>query len=739
MGRDVEVLTLTAQLGLPTSRLITLTGPGGVGKSRLAAAAMTDSSMSRVAYLDLHEAVDGDGLTEALAARLPDGPSLLVLDGFEHVADATAVAVDTLLAHFPELRVLATGRRPLRVYGERLWPVPLLPTPPAPYGQDISELQDYAAVELFVDRARAVDPLFALTVHNAQAVAEICSRMDGLPLAIELATEKLRLFSVDSLLTRLREGGPALGGDHTARSARHRSVAAITERSFALLDAEQRSLLTRLAVFTGSMDLTTMADFWDLSARRTEHTVEALVGHQLLRVSSTAGEPRCTMFHTVREFCLERLEESGELTSARQRHAEHFLALARQAEGQLSGPLQPQWLHRLAPLHEDLLAALAQLEADGRRTDAAHAALALHRFWLVRGHLALGEQWLAKASAAFHADASHRLLAARAEAARAGLAMTAGQARLAADCFRRAATAYREQGDRVHEQAALGQLAVLQQTPGARVVKLAAERVLDVAQHPGATGEVASAALTLAMCCRLNDAGSAADLLDAAGALFTRERDVRGEGLALAVRAGLADARGDQALSEHLLWESLHRFRSIGEHTMLPAVLDSHARQLWQRLPHQGHLVSRLLAAASAIREATGANPLFEAGTSAAALRDLRRLLSGPEYEASRREGRVLSADAAAGEALAVSPPASESTPAESRSARLTARQYEVALLVSKGLTNRQIAHRLQLSEWTVVNHVRQVMRRLDVPSRIHVAQWVLHRQRRNSSGSMEG
>jgi non-specific serine/threonine protein kinase len=224
--------------------------------------------------------------------------------------------------------------------------------------------------------------------------------------------------------------------------------------------------------------------------------------------------------------------------------------------------------------------------------------------------------------------------------------------------------------------------------------------------------------------------------LDTANALFMRARDVRGEGLVLALRGALADSRGDQVLAERLLWESLHRLRAVGEHTLLPTVLEGHALHVWRRLPHQGHRVARLLAAASALREATGAHPLLFVGDAAAALLDARRLLSGPEYEAARREGRVLSADAAAGEALAVGPPAPEPASAVSRPVQLTARQYEVAMLVSQGMTNRQISQQLRLSEWTVVNHVRQVMRRLDVPSRIHVAQWVMDRQRRNGLGT---
>lgn len=729
VGRDLEVLTLSALLGEEAHRLITLTGPGGVGKSRLACAAVADARIARVAYLDLHGTTGCDDLAEALAAVLPDEPCLLVLDGCEQAADATAAAVDTLLGHAPALRVLATSRRPLRLYGERFLPVPPLPTPPSPYRQDVLELQDYAAVELFVDRARTIDPSFALTAQNARAVAEICTRMDGLPLAIELVTEKLRLFPVDSLLTRLREGRPVLGGYHAARSPLHRSVHSITEHSFRLLDEEQRALLTRLSVFTAGTNLPTAEEFWELPAHRTEQAVEALVGHHLLRVTPGGGEPRFTMFNTVREFCLERLSATGELPDARRRHAEHFLSLALEAEPYLTGPQQAEWLQRLAPLHEDLLAALAHLETSGRRLDAARATLALHRFWLVRGHLDLGEQWLAKAAEAFVAAPGHEEPSARAHAARGEVALARGSVRLAADCFWRAACTFREQGETAHERAALAWLAFTHQSAGPETIRKAAAQLLRVASHEGATVQVANAALPLAAGSWCTDAKLTADLLDTANSLFLRARDVRGEGLVLGMRGVLADCQGDQALSERLLWEGLYRLRSIGEHMVLPSVLEGHAVHLWRRLPHQGHRVARLLAAASALRESTGAHPPLLVHGVAAALPDARRLLSGSEYAAAWREGRVLSAVAAAGEALAFGPPPAGSASAVSRPARLTARQYEVAKLVSQGMTNRQISQRLGLSEWTVVNHVREVMRRLDVPSRLHVAKWVLGRE----------
>ncbi|MEU6820911.1 LuxR C-terminal-related transcriptional regulator [Streptomyces atriruber] len=735
VGRDLEVLTLSALLGAETHRLITLTGPGGVGKSRLACEAVADARIARVAYLDLHGTTGRDGLTDTMAALLPDEPCLLVLDGCEQAADAVAAAVDTLLGHVPGLRVLATSRRALRLYGEQFFPVPPLPTPPSPYRQDVLELQDCASVQLFVDRARAIDPSFALTAQNARVVAEICTRMDGLPLAIELVAEKLRLCRVDGLLTRLRQDQPLPGSRHTGRSPLHRSIRSIAEHSFRLLDEEQRALLARLSVFTAGTNFPTAEEYWGLPTHRTEQAVETLVGHHLLHVAPGGDEPQFTMSNTVREFCLERLSAAGELSDARLRHAEHFLLLALEAEPHLRGPQQAQWLQRLAPLHEDMLASLTCLEASGRPVDAARATLALHRFWLVRGHLDLGEQWLAKAAQAFAAAPGHEEQAARAESARGEVALVRGSVRLAADCFWRAARVFREQGDTAHEGAALAWLASTDHRPtGPETVHQAAVQLLRVADHERATVEVANAALPLAVGSSSTDTKLTADLLDVANALFRRARDVRGEGLVLGMRGALADSQGDRALSEQLLWEGLYRLRSIEEHMVLPMVLESHAVLLWHRLPHQGHRVARLLAAASALRESTGAHPPPIVHGAAAALPDVRRVLSGSEYAAAWREGRVLSAVAAAGEALAFGPPPVGPAAEAPRPAQLTARQYEVAVLVSQGMTNRQIAQQLRLSEWTVVNHVREVMRRLEVPSRLHVANWVLGRQHEDDS-----
>ncbi|MGP4111156.1 ATP-binding protein [Streptomyces sp. 4N509B] len=744
IGRDVDLLTLAARLRHATDRLITLTGPAGVGKSRLAAAAVAQAGLPHVCVVDLHDATEERQLRsrvdEALTARPGREETLLLLDGIDHVADPAAAAAESLLARLPGLRILATGRRGLWTYGERLYEVQPLSTPVPPYRQDPAELQNYAVVALFLDRARAVQPSFTLTPHNARAVAEICARLDGLPLAIELIADRLRLFRVETLLQRLRLGHPVLGGRHSARSPHHRSAAALTEHSFSLLDEEHRRLLTRLAVFTGSVSLDTLESFWEMPSLPTEQAVETLVAHHLLWVSPEGEEPRFTLFNTVREFCLERLERSGELGWARRRHAEHFLGFVLGASRHLTGPRQERWLGLIALEHDGVHTALSHLEKSGRRTEAALASVSLERYWLVRGHLALGERWLGEAAASLLDDPRHRAQAPRAELARGRIAMAAGDVRLAADCFHRAAVAFHDQGDATRSAAALAHLATAQRDAGPAETRAAATRLLRAAGDGEPHPDLARALLATAGHGWRTDAKIAAELLDAADGQYTRLQDARGQGEVLALRGHLAAERGDADLGERLLWEALHRLRPIGEHTLLPEVLESRARLLWERLPEQGHRVARLLAAAASLREATGVSPLGVCppgrNGAPALLRRLRTMLSGAEYEADRRAGRQMSAEAAATEALAVPPPAAEPCPATSRTVQLTARQYEVALLVSHGMTNRQIARHLDLSEWTVVNHVRQIMRRLDASSRIHIAQWVLHRERQNGTGS---
>ncbi|MBP2327149.1 non-specific serine/threonine protein kinase [Kibdelosporangium banguiense] len=743
LGRDTDLLTLVAHLCRSDAYLSTLTGPGGVGKSRLAAAAADEVTLTTsftVVLADLHDVDTAEGVLRSAAGALgdefgrtirapvtvrdivaiiPDRDVLLILDGCEQVIEAVAALVSDLRSWRSRLRVLTTGRRPLKLYGERLFPLRPLPTPQCPLTEDVAELPEYPSVALFMDRARAMDPSFALTAENAEPVAEICRRMDGLPLAIELTAARLRLFPVATLVNRLQESGHGAVGRNTGRPHRHRSLHALTEGSFRLLDEEQQRLLMRIAVCVQDIGLDTVEDLGGLAPHQTERVLEPLVDLNLVVVRHGSGAPRFAVLETVRMFCLDRLTERGELADVKTRHAEHFQALAHRAKPHLTGGDQAQWLGELEAAHDNLRCALDFLVQDERPAEASSTAVAMHRFWLIHGHLEIGCRHLTDASLS-QSDGA-------AQAAYGALAAAMGDVLRAAEAFHRASTAYRECGDHDREQAMLAQRHAALQHAGERPNVRSIDHVIRSAGRAEAPTEIGDAALALAMSAG-QDLDRCEELLGVARLVYARHQDVRGTGLVFAEQAELAMARGQFDVAERLFRLSMERLRSVGERTMLPTVLDAYASLLWQQVSGQEDRTVRMMAAGSALRKATHASPLRTRRTvHAGPLRQLRRNLGGARFEALWQEGRLLDSAAMVAEILSAPLLADGGrTPSAPQEAKLTPRQYQIASLVSQGLTNRQIAHQLQISEWTAVNHVRQIMQKLGLPSRIHVAQWVL-------------
>ncbi|MET0134050.1 MAG: LuxR C-terminal-related transcriptional regulator [Kibdelosporangium sp.] len=743
-GRDTDLLSLTARLCRSDSHLSTLTGPGGVGKSRLAAAAgeeVARLNSCSVVLVDLHESDTPDSVLRAvagslgdsfgfsardartardIAAVIPDREVLLVLDGCEQVVEIVAGLVRELLARRSRLRVLATSRRPLALYGERLLPLQPLLTPRWPLTEDIAELQEYPAVALFVDRARAVDPSFALMAENAEAVAEICCRMDGLPLAIELTAARLRLFPVGTLAARLREGSYGATSRNSGEPHRHRSLHALTEGSFRLLDEEQQRLLSWVAVCAKDVGLRTVEEVGGLTPQQTERLLEPLVDVNLVAVRHGTGEPRFAVLETVRMYCMDRLRERGELVEARCRHAEHFKALAERAEPELTGPEQGHWLGELASAHDNVLHALEFLREDGRHAEAAATAVAMHRFWLARGHLELGCQHLTDAISVTPPQSRGEPAAARG-----ALAAAMGDVLGAAESFHQASAAYRACGDQDREHAMLAQHHAARRHAGERLNVRSMDYVIRSAARALPPMEIGDAALALAVSSG-PDLDRCEQLLEIAQHVYAYHRDLRGIGLVFAEQGELAVARGQFDVAERLLRLSLARLRSVGELTVLPTVLDAYATLLWQEIPGQEERVVRVMAASSALRKATHSSPLrTRRSAPTGPLRQLRRHLGGARFEALWHEGRLLDPATVVLEMLSA-PLLAGGRSAAPPEAKLTPRQYQIAALVSQGLTNRQIAHQLQISEWTAVNHVRQIMHKLGLPSRIHVAHWVL-------------
>ena len=419
LGREREVEQVCAKVRREDVRLLTLTGPGGTGKTRLAlqvAADLLDDYKDGVYFVALAPLSDptlvvstiaqtlgvkesgGRSIIQSLLDYLREKALLLALDNFEQVT-AAAPQVAELLANSPRLNVLATSRIPLHLRGEHEFAVPPLALPDIGHLPALESLSQYAAVELFIERAQAVKTGFSVDNENAPAVAAICVRLDGLPLAIELAAARIKLLAPQAMLRRLEDPLKFLTGGARDLSVRQQTLRGAIAWSYDLLDENEKRLFRRLAVFVGGFPLEAAAAVCDTNGDLQLDVFEgiaALVDESLLRQESAHdGEPRFFMLETIREYALERLTESGEKEVSQQHHLEFFLAFAERGEIELRGAQQLKWLDRLEIEHDNLRAALDW----STQTEAAQAlglrlGGALSRFWRIRGHFTEGRERL---------------------------------------------------------------------------------------------------------------------------------------------------------------------------------------------------------------------------------------------------------------------------------------------------------------------------------------------------------
>jgi predicted ATPase/class 3 adenylate cyclase/Tfp pilus assembly protein PilF len=423
IGREKEVSEVCDLLRGDETRLLTLTGPGGTGKTRLALQAAADLldefpdgtffaplATLREAQLFLPTVAETLGmreigeqpLGESLKDYLSERRMLLVLDNFEQVLGA-ATAITELLAEAPGLKVLATSRAPLSIYGEHVFPVPPLALPDLKSPPPLERLTQYEAVRLFVERARAVKPDFCITNESAPAVAEICVRLDGLPLAIELAAARITMLPPRSMLHRLSSRLKLLTGGARDLPERQRTLRATIEWSHALLDKVEQLLFARLAVFSGGRTLEAIEAICDAEGDLPVDVFEgvsSLLDKSLLRQEEgPEGEPRFVMLETVHEFARGKLGASGEAGAVSKHHAEYFLALAEAGESGLRGPEAATWLERLEAEHDNMRAALSWALERNEVEVALRLGVALSWFWSVRGYQSEGRRWLQEALA----------------------------------------------------------------------------------------------------------------------------------------------------------------------------------------------------------------------------------------------------------------------------------------------------------------------------------------------------
>jgi predicted ATPase len=331
---------------------------------------------------------------------------LVVLDNFEHVV-AEARAMAQLLANCAGLHLLATSRVPLKIEGEHEYPVLALPYPPLE-SVTAADLRAYPATALFLDRARAVCPDFTVAGDQIRALAELCARLDGLPLALELAAARVKLFSPRAMLARLDRRLDLLSAGGRDRPARHQSLRQALAWSDGLLTADEQALFHRISVFVGGCSLDDTAVLSRALGSTQDDVLRecaALIDHSLAaREEGQDGLPRLRLLETIREFAFERLEASGQADLAQRAHAELFLALAEQSEPHLTGPDQTVWFDRLEVEHENLRAALSWAQTNEEWDTALRLGSVLWRFWAARGHLREGRQRLERLLSASGAE-----------------------------------------------------------------------------------------------------------------------------------------------------------------------------------------------------------------------------------------------------------------------------------------------------------------------------------------------
>ncbi len=748
VGRRQEITEVKRLLS--SSRLVTLTGAGGVGKTRLALRVARDLSRSfqgRVWFVELAELREAALLAntvaerveihdqsarpavEALIESLRAKPGLVLLDNCEHLIGPCAELISTLLAACPELRILATGRQALGLLGESVYTVPVFAVPDVRRAHSAEALTSYAAIRLFVERAQAVQISFRLDASSAKAVAQVCHDLDGVPLAIELAAVRLRSLSVEQVAERLGERFRLLTTEARDVPARQRTLGALIDWSYDLCSDQERLVWARVSVFSGGFDLDAAeyvaAAGGDLAVEEVLGVVGSLTDKSILLHEGDAGGARYRMLETVREYGQARLVEAGEESAVRRRHRDWYEELAKRFAADWLGPEQVAWVQRLRQEHANLRVALEFCASEpGEAVVGLRMATRIDDYWLLRG---------------FHAEARHWL-------------------------ERLLATVERPIGERLSALRIGGRLALLQGDRQAGRAQLAeaielAERLEDDTERAylilirgmGAlfTGDLPQAIALLRD--SLTRSRAAGLLRGELYALYLLGMSLglhgeREQGLALLEECLRTTSRlGETLWHSWALWSIAHvevlyddgldRAEAAGKQALsMQQSLDNRLAMAfnldtlaWTAVRRHDYLrAATLFGTAHAAWQAIGSTPenyAVFARLHHEYVTQARDALAEHAFRAAFERGEQMSTDDAiefAREARRPAPAQSEGT-----EALLTRREREIAELVAEGLSNRDIATRLVISQRTAEAHVEHILAKLGFTKRAQIAAWL--------------
>jgi predicted ATPase/class 3 adenylate cyclase len=661
---------------LTRTRLLTLTGSGGVGKTRLGlqlAAELLSQQPDGVWLVDVGPLTDpllilqtvaevlgvreqpGRPLLDTLIDAMQAKQLLLVLDNCEHLVEACAHVVDALLRACPALTILATSREVLGVAGETVYRVPSLALPAAQPSPSLEALARSEAVQFFTERAMAARPEFTVTDRTAPAVARLCSRLDGIPLALELAAARVRVLSVEQLAARLDDRFRLLTGGSRTAVPRLQTLRAMMDWSYELLSDPERAVFQRLAVFVDGWTLDAAESVCVGDSAAADDVLEVLthlVDKSLVAVEDQEGEVRHRLLETVRYYSQDLLVASGHAPAARDRHRDWYLALAERAEPELWGTEQGRWLAWLEADHDNLRAALDWSIATGTADAGLRLAGALWKFWEVRGYLREGRGWLERAMAAGGGSAGAR---ARAYAGAGVLARHQGDYGRAVALLEEGLVLCRAEGDRRGEAAALNNLGIVARRQG-HVERAAAllEAGLVLRRELGDEHGIASSLHNLGVLARqCGETARAVTLLEECLAVRRALGDNHGIANTLNNLGNVARQAGDLAHAADLLRAGLLLDEELKDKAGiafglegLAAVVSAQGRQT---------LAARLFGAADVLREGIGAplSPVDRADHDVA-VQTRRESCAAEAFTVAWAAGRALPLEQAVAEALAL-------------------------------------------------------------------------------------